>query len=154
MKLRNFFKTSLLLLIAIFLLGIAVKESDFGAKSDNDIPRILENGETCSSYIYINYGEETIYPNGFIYRKKNNAIVDSRKSISDIYVDDKKYGLREPLTIPANSCLKLCFTETVTNFENFFDSNNDKNVNNIKSIDLSHFDSSSITSVKHMFKNC
>ena len=153
MKLKKFLRASLLLIITIFLFGPAVKESEIKAKSGNDIPRILESEEACSSYIYIVFGEETTYPNGFLYGV-DQRIIQSRRGISGIYTNYAKYGLEEPLTISADSTVKLCFENTITNLESFFDSTKDINVNNIKTIDLSHFDSSSITNVGYMFKNC
>ena len=153
MKLKKFLRASLLLIITVFLFGLAVKVSEIKAKSGNDIPRILESGETCSSYIYIVFGEETTYPNGFLYGV-DQSIIESRQGISDIYTNYAKYGLEDPLTISADSTVKLCFENTITNLESFFDSTKDINVNNIKLIDLSHFDSSSITNVRYMFNNC
>ena len=153
MKLKKFLRASLLLIITVFLFGLAVKVSEIKAKSGNDIPRILESGETCSSHIYIVFGEETTYPNGFLYGV-DQSIIQSRQGISGIYTNYAKYGLEEPLTISADSTVKLCFENTITNLENFFDSTKDINVNNIKLIDLSHFDSSSITNVRYIFNNC
>ena len=152
MKLKKFLRASLLLIITVFHFGLDVKESEIKAKSGNDIPRILESGETCSSYIYIVFGEETTYPNGFLYGDDQN-IIQSRQGISGIYTNYAKYELKEPLNISADSTVKLCF-ENITNLESFFDSAKDINVNNIKLIDLSHFDSSSITNVRYMFNNC
>ena len=153
MKLKKFLRASLLLIITVFHFGLDVKESEIKAKSGNDIPRILESEETCSSYIYIVFGEETTYPNGFLYGDDQN-IIQSRQGISGIYTNYAKYELDEPLTISADSTVKLCFENTTTNLESFFDSAKDINVNNIKTIDLSHFDSSSITNVTYMFNNC
>ena len=148
MKSRNFFRASPLLIIAVFLFGIAAKESEIGAKSANDIARRLENGEVCSNYIDIIFGEKTKYSGGFTNFKIHN------NGISDIYVNGIRYGPTDPITIPANLCFKLCFDNTITSLSEFFKSNKDNNLKNMKSVDLSHFDSSSITSVKNMFQEC
>ena len=148
MKSRNFFRASPLLIIAVFLFGIAAKESEIGAKSANDIARRLENGEVCSNYIDIIFGEKTTYSGGFTNFDIHN------KGISDIYVNGIRYGPTDPITIPANLCFKLCFDNTITSLSEFFKSNKDNNLKNMKSVDLSHFDSSSITSVRNIFKDC
>ena len=148
MKSRNFFRASPLLIIAVFLFGIAAKESEIGAKSANDIARRLENGEVCSNYIDIIFGEKTTYSGGFTNFDIHN------KGISDIYVNGIRYGPTDKITIPANLCFKLCFDDTITSLSEFFNSNKDNNLKNMKSVDLSHFDSSSITSVRNMFKDC
>ena len=146
MKSRNFFRASPLLIITVFLFGIAAKESEIGAKSANDIARRLENGEVCSNYIDIIFGEKTTYSGGF-------ANIDIHKNgISDIYVNGIRYGPTDPITIPANLCFKLCFDNTITSLSEFFNSKKDNNLKNMKSVDLSHFDSTPITSVSDILR--
>ena len=104
--------------------------------------------------ISLKFSEEAEYPNGFSYqtlgdineiRKNNNFI---------IYLNDKKYEANEELVISKNSKLILQFISNATNLKDFFNVDNDENMVNIVSVDMSHLDLSSVTDMSYMFSGC
>ena len=108
----------------------------------------------CTNNIIIYYKEKTEYATGFIYGNGTTEI-ETRKDISYIYIDDNIYSNNYPLNIRENSSVKLCFKSPISSLENFFKLDADSNEpKNIRSIDLSHFDSSSLNNIGNIFYNC
>ena len=101
-----------------------------------------------TNLITIFYSEDTQYTSGF----KNNY----RKGISFIIGKDhnKKIKPTDALSIAKGNKIELYFEDNIKYFEKFFDSTNDKNVKNIKYIDLSHFDTKLITDMSRVFYGC
>ena len=60
----------------------------------------------------------------------------------------------QSFTVNEGSKLELYFNSKLTSLESFFDYNHDINIGNIKSIDLSHFDSSLINDMSKAFSGC
>ena len=104
----------------------------------------------CKSdnYITVYYGESAEYPNGF-----ENAF---RKGMSFIVNEDYESPLKgsDEFKIKSGCKIKIYFDSPITDLESFFDINYDKNVENIVSIDLSHFKSEKINKINKMFLGC
>jgi surface protein len=116
---------------------------------DND-----NNGCECSNNIIIYYKDKTEYTTGFIYGSGKTEI-ETRKDITYLYADDDIYNITFPFNTSKNSYVKLCFKSPISSLENFFNSDEESSEsNNIRSIDLSHFDSSSLNNVRNIFHNC
>ena len=109
----------------------------------------------CANNILVYYKNEAKYNKSFIYGTSEDEI-ESRKHIKYIYINDIFIYSEDnsSLYIRENSYVKLCFDNTPTSLDNFFNSEMDSNVINIESIDLSHFDSSLITSMNNTFSGC
>ena len=110
---------------------------------------IIENEYECSSYIIVYYKEAIEYESGF-----HIDGIDSRSNVLFIYNDNNIYKVNEKLNIKENSNIKLCFKNSVTSLEKFFDSSIDNKAKNIISIDLSHFNSSLINNIDNIFSEC
>ena len=107
----------------------------------------------CANNILVYYKNESNYNKSFIFGTGEEEI-ESRKSIKYIYINDDIYEANSSLYIKENSYVKLCFENTPTSLDNFFNNDTDSNVINIKSIDLSHFNSSLIKSMNNTFSGC
>ena len=115
----------------------------------------LEN-EVCEyeNYIAIKFSEETEYPYGFLY-KITEEINEYRNNNSfKIYLNNKIYEANNELIIPKDSEIIIKFESIATDLNNFFNFDNDENVNNIFSIDISHFDLSLVVDMSYMFSGC
>ena len=104
--------------------------------------------EMCESdnYITLYYNQDSYYENGFKNENRNyiNFINYNNSTIIDTI----------ELNILAGTKLEIHFTSPVTSMENFFSQENDNNMINVVSIDLSHFDSSSVENMGSMFSGC
>ena len=110
-----------------------------------NIQRKLE--ENNNNYIIVKYKAQTIYENGF----QNQC----RQGIKYIINGNSTVGPKESLTIEANTEIQIHFSEPSTSLENFFGGDNiDRNVENIISIDFSHFNSSLLTNTGNMLYYC
>ena len=107
----------------------------------------------CSNNILVYYKNESNYEKSFITGTEGEEIA-SRKSIKYIYINDDIYEVNSPLSIKDNSYVKLCFENPASSLENMFNGEKDSNVVNIKSIDLSHFDSSLLNNMNYSFSGC
>ena len=116
----------------------------------------IKNGECeYENSISIKFSKETEYPNGFSYHTIDANINEYRNNSNFIiYLNDEKYGVNEGLSIPENSKLILKFESNVTSLKNFFRHDDDENVENIVSVDISHLDLSSVTDMSNMFLGC
>ena len=85
------------------------------------------------NYIIVYYGKEVNYSKGFAneYRNDINFIIHENSTLSDT----------DSFTVKAGSKIEIHFAFPITSLEYFFSLDDDENVENITSIDLSHFDS-------------
>ena len=117
----------------------------------DNTPDVIE-GE-CSSSITIYFEDDVNYIKGFLFNEKD-VNIPSRNSIPYIYYDNNLYNRYKKLNVKKNTNLTLCFPPNVASLESFFDSSLDINTQKIISIDLSNFDSSSVTNMNSMFSGC
>ena len=107
------------------------------------------NSETglCEStnYIKLTFNQACNYENGF----KNNY-----RNISFINYGGSTITDSIELNINARTELEINFNSPITNMEKFFSQAEDNNMINVISLDLSHFDSSSVTNMNAMFSGC
>ena len=108
-----------------------------------------------SNYITVYYKEECTYPNGF-----NNYIYTIRNSrIKFINYNNSTFLDNRELNILGNSKIDIEINTGLDELNNFFyrlddDETTDQNLLKVVSIDLSHFDCSSITSLYNFFRGC
>ena len=107
------------------------------------------NEYECQNYIIVYYKDAIEYENGFLINS-----IDCRNNVLFIYNDNNIYKISDKLNINENSNIKLCFKNSVTSLEKFFDASIDNNAKKIISIDLSHFNSSLITNIDKIFSGC
>ena len=111
--------------------------------------------EQCesSNYITVYFGEKANYDNGFAFNEKGEEI---RKGIDFIINGnhDKKINGNEKLNIRKGTKIEIYFSSSITSLENYFSSAIDPNMRKIISIDLTHFNFSSITSMSKTFYGC
>ena len=110
---------------------------------------IEKNECDCLNNIKVYYDERIEYENGFLIDG-----INSRNNILFIFNDNKIYKANEKLIIQKNTNIKLCLKNSVTSLEKFFDSSLDNNAQNIISIDLSDFNSSSLINIDNIFLGC
>ena len=107
--------------------------------------------EVNSNYIRVEYGEETIY----IANEFKNLF---KQSVYYIKYKGHVVDLENEFTIEANTNIEIYFSEPITSLYAFFFTNvqfsGDPKAANIKLIDLSHFDSSSLINTEEMFWGC
>ena len=99
-----------------------------------------------SNYMIVKYKVQAEYNNGFQ--------INTRAGINFISYNDINYRKNQALTISANTEIKIYILSDTTSLESFFDSSKDPNVEKIRSVDLSNFNSSLITNLNNMFKGC
>ena len=121
------------------------------------------NGECCYhnttaceslNFIIIYFEKETIYETGFIYDNNGNKI---RGEEIDFIINGKhsvKYKGTDKLFIRKGKKIEIYFKPGITILDNYFSSSKDPNMENIVSIDLSHFNTSSVTNMASMFSGC
>ena len=90
------------------------------------------------NYIIIYYGEESVYKNGFYNKYRDNVSFIINGNYINTLQNDQSFKVN------AGCKMELYFNSILTSLESFFDYNHDINVRNIKSIDLSHFNTSLI----------
>ena len=148
---------SLFLVFPINILGENLsnhlrKESgeDFGY----NIQRKLEN----DNYIIIKYNQEAYYSEQSFKTQcgddDEDDTIDTRYiSISKIIYNETAYDDIN-ITVEANTPLEIHFSGAINSLESFFDTDYDNNCEKISYVDLSHFNSSALTSTKNMFYGC
>ena len=146
MKLINalrIFVAILFLILPIEILGEKVPKYT----KMNHVKRKLEEND---NYIIVKYGTETTYGAD---KFKN----EYRQSVDHIKYNGEKVDLTKDFTIKANTTIEIYFSETtITSLNSFFATYDsaDPNAINITYINLSHFDSSSVTDTNYMFFKC
>ena len=101
---------------------------------------------TSENYMLVKYKSLTTYRNGF-----QNSY---RENIAYIIYQNYSLSGKDGFKIHENSTIEIHFLKSPNSLMYFFERKNDINVENIISIDLSHFDSSSVTDMTGMFYNC
>ncbi len=116
MKCLNFYRATLFLIfISGILSGESSKDQEF-LKSIKYNPRKLQNQENINeNYIVIYYTEDVKYPNGFVH--PDNKYINSRTGISYIEYEGRAYNNYEPISIKANTPVKLFFEGAISNLE-------------------------------------
>ena len=125
------------------------------SKNKNERCCYFNNG-ICEStnYIVIYFEKETIYKNGFI--KDNTGKTIRNKNDIDFIINGNhfnKYKATDKLFIKKGKKIKVYFS-SVTTLENYFSVANDPNMENVVSMDLSHFNTSLVTNMASMFNGC
>ena len=136
---------TLFMISPIDILGVKIPkysniepEGTFGS----NIQRKLE--ENNNNYIIVKYNTQLKYEKGFQnkYRQGIKYIINGNSTV----------GPNETLTIEENTEIQICFVEPIKSLDYFFSSSADSFVNKIKSIDLSHFNSSLVESTQKLFQ--
>ena len=108
------------------------------------------NAETgmCESdnYITLYFNQDTNYGSGFGNGYRNN--------IKFINYNNSTHIDSTALNILAGTKLEIHFTSPVTDMSKFFSKDEDSNMANVVSMDISHFDSSSVENMEYLFYNC
>ena len=97
-------------------------------------------------YIILYFNKDSYYKNGF----KNNY----RENINYIIYNDEILSEKKEINIKTGSKLEVHYNYPIYDSQHFFNCENDNNMNNVISIDLSHFNFSFITNMNYMFYNC
>jgi len=108
--------------------------------------------DVSENYIIIYYGSDATYENGFKMNYEENT--EFRKGINFIFNEIQAMYSSDKLELKSSSKLEIHFSDSVKSLANFFNSEYDKYMENIISIDFSHFDSSLITDMNSLFKGC
>ena len=109
---------------------------------------ITENLCKSDNYIILYYGKESNYKNGFINKYRNITSFIINEYYNNTLDTNEEFVVKEGCKI------ELYFNSILTSLESFFDYNYDINIGNIKSIDLSHFNSLLITNMNKAFSGC
>ena len=102
-----------------------------------------------SNFILVKYGKETTYEKGFSNFQRENS--GSYFIINRDY--NKRLNSTDKLNIIAGKKLGIYYLSNAITMEHYF-SDNDVNVINITSIDLSHFNSTNVNNTACFFKGC
>ena len=111
---------------------------------------------TCesSNFIILYFGKKTIYEKGFIADNEGNRI--RGEEIDFIINGDHsiKYKATDKLIIRKGRKIEIYFKPGITTLENYFSVSKDINMENVVSMDLSHFNTSSVKNMASMFYGC
>ena len=107
----------------------------------------------CKNYIKVCFGENVTYENGFNHSEKDE-INEYRNSTTGAFVEYDSLFSQINLDIEPSSCIIITLNSTVESLAHFFDSEYDKNVENIISIDLSNVNTSTLNDINSLFKGC
>jgi len=145
MKLISFLRIFVAILFLISPIDILCEKIPKYSLENHDQRKLEENG----NFIKVKYGNETTYD---AKEFKNQY----RQSIDYIIYKGNIVDLEKELTIKANTSIEIYFSKPVTSLYRFFSAYNDSdpNVEYISSIDLTHFDSSSLESLESTFYGC
>ena len=105
--------------------------------------------EMCHSnnYITVKYKESSVYDNG--YKNEPGIFLNPERSgVNYIIKGNSLFSGDEPLTIEVNESIEIHFYPNITSLNAFF---MDQKVQSVISINLSHFDSSSLKDMGYMF---
>ena len=102
-----------------------------------------------NNYIIVKYKDTVNYTSGFF-----NDNIPSRNKTSYINNQGSFLGIRGPLIIEANNSIEIHISNEIESLDNFFDGEFDENSKSIIYVDLSHLNTSLITSTSKMFHKC
>ena len=149
MALKGFIQISFILLL-IPSEQIKVDQPQEIKKTENNNSEITfqRKLEESENYIVLHYreGNDIQYTSGFYNRY--------REDIDHIIIENSTFGNYESLTIKGGSMIEIHFSKPIDSLEYFFSSDKDELVVNIICVDLTHFNSSKITSLDHTFYGC
>ena len=114
------------------------------------------DNNTCesSNFIILYFEKETIYEKGFIGDNEGNTI---RGDEIDFIINGEhsiKYKVTDKLIIKKGKKIEIYFKPGITNLENYFSVSKDSNMENVASMDLTHFNTSSVTNMASIFNGC
>ena len=132
-------------------INIAVCQTEDIISEDNAI-------NVCKNFIKECFRENVIYENDFNNIEENKAN-EYRNSFFHAFIEYEAFippKLEYPLEIKSSSCIIIALNSSVESLAHFFDSEYDKNVENIISINFSYFNSSSssLNDINSLFKRC
>ena len=136
---------------------IICQKDDFKIETDIDYIKACcdYNIETTScdpdNYIKVKYKKDVTYSYGFSIIEYDKSENQYRPDIYLINNNNKRYKPNEALIIEKNIEIKILYNSKLKSLEKFFYDYYDPNVEYISSIDLTHFDSSSIESLESAF---
>ena len=137
------------ILLLMNLFGYINNKNESKNNNANSENTFVNNGKrklADENYIIVKYGEEVEYSEGF-----QNSY---RTKLEKIDYNNIIYLKTNSLTISANKEVKLYITSGTDTLANFFNYEDDSNAKKIISIDLSNFDSSSVTDFQYAFCGC
>ena len=147
------------------LKNIILENSNLKTKSDLTIcqnEEIIKNEnatnvcpylyQKSSNYIIIYYGTNVVYENGFIFNGVDAN--EYRKNIKFINVDNKTFYPSNYVEIKSGSKVEINLIPSIGSLAHFFDSNYDINMKKVSSIDFTNYNSSLITDINSLFKDC
>ena len=139
-------------------LTVCQRQTDKIITNDNAINKCcyFQISMNCENYNYIliQFGKEAQYNYGFI--SDTYRGYQFRKGIEFIILgllQRKIFGTNK-LYIPKGAIVEIYFSSNIKSLQNFFNANYDYNMENIISIDFSHFDSSLVTDMSSAFLGC
>ena len=97
-------------------------------------------------YITFYFNQDSFYRNGF----KNYY----RENINYIIYNDEVFSEKKEIYIKAGSKIEVHYNYPIYNSENLFRCEDDKNMDNVISVDLTHFNFSFITNLNYLFYKC
>ena len=102
-----------------------------------------------NNYITVKYKEMVKYTSGFI-----NNNIPSRNEVYYILNKDSILNKDDTIIIEEDSSIDILFSKPIKSLEKIFNGEIDTNSKSILNIDLSNFDSSSVTSTEEIFSGC
>ena len=148
MKHNKYFLFMLILICS--LINISGNNSSIGiGESSNDSKRILQ--EQIDNYIILQFNKEIKYEGGNFFLNRNYKY---NQHISFIMNGDKKLERDSTFTVKNNTKLEVHFNQTITDLESFLDAKWVRYFDYLISADFYHFDTSSVTNMNSMFKEC
>ena len=110
-----------------------------------------KNQSKCdyNKYITVKYQDMVNYTSGF-----RNDNITGRNEIYFILNEDSILTNDETFIIEPNNSIDILYLNSNITLEKYFDIDFDENAQEIIYVDLSHFDSSLVTSTKKMFHGC
>ena len=148
MKHNKYFLFMLILICS--LINISGNNSSIGiGESSNDSKRILQ--EQIDNYIILQFNKEIKYEGGNFFLNRNYKY---NQHISFIMNGDKKLERDSTFTVKNNTKLEVHFNQNITDLESFLDAKWVRYFDYLISADFYHFDTSSVTNMNSMFKEC
>ena len=111
-------------------------------KIHEKVQRNLEN----DNYIILYFNRDCSYTSGFVNVYRND--------IDFIISGNKNYMKEESFNVINNIRIEIHFNKAINSLNNFFNSNIDENMNYLKFVDFTNFNSISVSDMSYMFYNC
>ncbi len=114
-------------------------------KSNINDKRTLQ--ESNNNYMIIQFSEKVNYKYNVDYLEDGFRNLIEYMKNGDIIIRD----ISQIITIEVNTTLEIYFKENVPRLDDFFSTSHSKAFGKMITVDLSHFDTSSVTNMKAMF---